>query len=201
LTNQQDVLAISRVDSMSDEQAFIVLMRQNQESVYRLAYHLLGDEEEAKDATQEAFVKAWRKFDTLKWETSRAWLLKITVNLCLDWLRRRKFRVDFGEGSVNRSQSEGKGEPQDSLEYQLPDSSPDPLEQCLSEEVQTKVRAAISRLAPRYRAVVILRDLEGLSYREIAEMLNVEISKVKSNLFRGRRELKEILRPFFEVSR
>ena len=190
LTNQQELLGISRVGSMSDEQDFIVLMQQNQERVYRLAFHLLGDAEEAKDATQETFVKAWNKFDMLRWETSRAWLLKITVNLCLDWLRRRKFRGSFPEE-----------ESQDSPEYQLPDPNPGPLEQCLDDEMQMKVREAISNLAPKYRAVVILRDLEGLSYREIAEMLSVKISKVKSNLFRGRRELKEILRPFFEVSR
>ena len=84
---------------------------------------------------------------------------------------------------------------------QLPDPRPDALEQCLSEEMQMKVREAISKLAPKYRAAVILRDLEGLSYREISEMLNMKINKVKSNIFRGRRQLKEILRPFFEVSR
>jgi RNA polymerase sigma factor (sigma-70 family) len=191
-TDQQELLSISRADSMSDEQDFVALMQQNQGHVFRLAFHLLGNVEEAKDATQETFVKAWKKLGSLRQETSRAWLSKITVNLCLDWLRRRKFRGDFPE---ERSES------QDGFEYQLPDPNLDPLEQSLSSEMQVKVRKAISTLAPKYRAVVILRDLEGLSYREIAEMLNVEISKVKSNLFRGRRELKEILRPFFEVGR
>lgn len=192
MANQQQLLDISRVDSMTDEQDFVILIRQNQESVFRLAFHLLGNAEEARDATQETFVKAWKKLDLLRRETSRAWLQKIAVNLCLDWLRRRKFRGEF---------SEEKGESQNDLEYRLPDPNPDPLEQCLSEEMQTKVRKAISNLAPKYRAVVILRDLEGMSYKEISQMLNVKISKVKSNLFRGRRELKEILRPFFEVSR
>lgn len=192
MTDQQELLDISRVDSMSDEQDFIILMQQNQERVYRLALHLLGNEEEAKDATQEAFVKAWKKLNMLRWETSQAWLLRITVNLCLDWLRRRKFTGDF---------SEERDGSQDSFEYQLPDPGSNPLEQCLDEEMQMKVRWAISKLPSPHRAVVILRDLEGLSYQEIAEMLNVKISKVKSNLFRGRRKLKEILRPFFEVGR
>ena len=191
MTNQRGLLDISRADPVSDKQDFAILMRQNQGSVYRLAFHLLGNGEEAKDATQETFLKAWRKFDKLRWETGQAWLLKITVNLCLDWLRRRRFRGDFPE----------EDESQNSIEYRLPDPNPDPLEQCLSEEVQTRVRKAISSLAPKYRAVLMLRDLEGLSYQEIAEMLSVKISKVKSNLFRGRRELKDILRPFFEVSR
>ena len=177
---------------MPDEQDFIVLMQQNQERVYRLAFHLLGNVEEAKDATQEAFIKAWKKLDTLHLGTRQAWLSKVTVNLCLDLLRRRKFRGDLPEE---------RDETQDSPDHQLPDSNPNPLEECLSEEMQKRVREAISRLRPPYRAAVILRDLEGLSYKEIAEMLNLEISKVKSNLFRGRRELKEILRPFIEVSR
>lgn len=191
MTDQQSLLDILRVDSMSDERDFVILMRQNQERIYRLAFHLLGNAEEAKDATQEAFIKAWRKLDTLQWETVQAWLVRVTVNLCLDRLRRRKFRTEL---------SGEKGEYQDGFDYQLPDPRPDALEQCLSEEIEMKVREGISKLAPKYRAAVILRDLEGLSYREISGMLNMKINKVKSNIFRGRRQLKEILRPFFEVS-
>ena len=191
MVNQQEFLDISRIDTMSDEQGFIILMQQNQGRLYSLAFQLLGDREEAKDATQEAFVKAWKKFDALRWETSRTWLMRITVNLCLDWLRRRKFRADLPE--------QGDGA-QHGFEHQLLDPNPGPLEECLSEETQTTVRAAIAELPAPHRAVVILRDLEGLSYQEIADVLNVKITKVKSNLFRGRRKLKEILRPFFEVS-
>lgn len=191
MTRQHSILNISGIFLMSDEQNFIVLMQQNQERIFRLAFHLLGNEEEARDAAQETFVKAWKKFDALRLETSHAWLSKITVNLCLDWMRRRKFR---GELPVVKDES------QEGFEYRLLDPNPDPLEQCLSDEMQKRVRAAIMKLAPKYRAVVILRDLEGFSYKEIADMLNVRISKIKSNLFRGRRELKEILRPFIEVS-
>ena len=180
MTDQQDVLDISGIESMSDERDFVILMRQNQERIYRLAFHLLGDAEEAKDATQETFVRAWKELDVLRAGTAQAWLLRITVNLCLDWLRRRKFKGDF---------SEWKNESQDSLEHQLPDPRPNPLEQCLGREMQIKVREAISKLRPRFRAIVILRDLEGLSYQEIAQVLNIRVSKVKSDLFRGRREV------------
>jgi RNA polymerase sigma-70 factor (ECF subfamily) len=191
MVNQQELLDLSRVDSMPGEQDFVIFMQQNQERVYRLALYLLGNTEEARDAAQESFVKAWKKFETLRSETSQAWITKITVNLCLDWLRRRKFREDFPES---------ESQLQEDFEYRLPDPNPDPLEQCLSAEMQTKVTEAISKLPAVYRSVVILRDLEGLSYQEIADVLNTKISKVKSNLFRGRQKLKEILRPFFEVS-
>ncbi len=191
MANHQELLDLSRVDSIPGEQDFVIFMQQNQERVYRLALYLLGNAEEAKDAVQESFVKAWKKFETLRSETSQAWITKITVNLCLDWLRRRKFREDFPES---------ESEIQEDFEYRLPDPNPDPLEQCLSDEMQTKVTEAISKLPAVYRSVVILRDLEGLSYQEIADVLNTRVSKVKSNLFRGRRKLKEILRPFFEVS-
>jgi RNA polymerase sigma-70 factor (ECF subfamily) len=191
MVNHQELLDLSRVDSMPGEQDFVIFMQQNQESVYRLALYLLGNTEEAKDAAQESFVKAWKKFETFRSETGRAWIMKITVNLCLDWLRRRKFRNDFPES---------ESEIQEDFEYRLPDPNPDPLEQCLSDEMQAKVTEAISKLPVTYRSVVILRDLEGLGYQEIADVLNTKISKVKSSLFRGRRKLKEILRPFFEVS-
>ncbi|MCD6507582.1 sigma-70 family RNA polymerase sigma factor [Candidatus Poribacteria bacterium] len=175
---------------MSDEKDFVIFMRQNQESVYRLAFHLLGNEEDAKDATQEVFMRVWERFDEMRRQTGRAWVLKITVNLCLDWLRRRKFIADFTE----------REESSTDIEHRLLDHRPDPLEQCLNREIQAKVREAILKLPPVYRAVVILRDLEGMSYKEIAETLNLTISAVKSNLFRGRRKLRELLRPFFEVN-
>ena len=195
MTDQQNILDISGIDSMSDEQDFIILMQQNQGRIYRLAFHLLGDAEEAKDVVQETFVRAWNKLDALQWETCQAWLLKVTTNICLDYLRRRRFRGDFSE---EKSKAQYSSEHQ--FEHQLPDPNPSPLEKCLDGEMQMRMREAISKLRPHLRAVVLLRDLEGLSYQEIAETLNVKISKVKSDIFRGRRELKEILRPFFEVS-
>jgi RNA polymerase sigma factor (sigma-70 family) len=127
MVNHQELLDLSRVDSMPGEQDFVIFMQQNQESVYRLALYLLGNTEEAKDAAQESFVKAWKKFETFRSETGRAWIMKITVNLCLDWLRRRKFRNDFPES---------ESEIQEDFEYRLPDPNPYPLEQCLSEEMQ-----------------------------------------------------------------
>jgi len=192
LVDQHDVLGISETKYMTDEQNFVVLMKQNQERVYRLAYHLLGNAEEARDATQETFVRAWKKLDAMRWKTSRAWILKIAANLCLDCLRRRKFR----EHSLQNSD-----EPGSDPEYEFPDPDLNPLEHCEAKEIQDKVREAISKLPPAYRAVLILRDLEGLSYQEIADVLKTGVSKVKSDLFRGRRQLKEILRPVFEVSR
>lgn len=185
MINQQDMLNVPGANYISAERDFVVLMQQNQERVYRMAFHLLGDAEEAKDATQETFIKAWKNSGMMRCETSQAWLLKVAVNLCLDWLRRRKFR----------------GEDRDESQDELPDPSLNPLEECLDDEIQTTVREAILKLKPKYRAVIILRYLEGISYQEIAEMLDMRVSKVKSDIFRGRRELKEILRPFFEVSR
>ena len=88
---------ITDTSFVSDEQEFIALMRENQERLFRLAFNLLGDAEEAKDATQETFVRAWKKLDALRRDTSRAWLSKTTVNLCMDWLRKRKFKGDLPE--------------------------------------------------------------------------------------------------------
>ncbi len=185
VADRQNILNIADTKSISDEQEFIVLMQENQGCIYRLAFNLLGDAEEAKDATQETFVRAWKKLDILRRETSRAWLSKTTVNLCMDWLRKRKFKGDLPED----------------YQYQTPDPNPNPLEECMEDEVQSKVRVAISKLAPKYRTALILRDLEGMSYQEIADIMGMKISKVKSNIFRGREKLKDMLRPFFEVDR
>lgn len=184
VADQQEILNIA----VSDEQEFIVLMRENQGHLFRLAYNLLGDAEEAKDATQETFVRAWKKLDMMRRETSRAWLSKTIVNLCVDWRRKRKFKGDFPEDFEQDK-------------YETPDLNPGPLEQCLDNEMQGKVRWAIRKLAPKYGTAIILRDLDGMSYQEIGEIMGMTISKVKSNIFRGRQKLREILGPFFEVDR
>ncbi len=183
MTSKQDVFQKSIAESISDEQNFIMFMQKNQERLYRLAFHLLGDTEEAKDTVQEAFVRLWKKKKNIHWKDAHSWILRTTINLCLDFLRRRKFRKDNEE-----------------LSDQIPDTAPNPLDNCLNSEFQAILRTAIQGLSEDYRIVILLRDMEGMSYDEISETLGVPISKVKSDLFRGRRKIREMLRPFIEVN-
>lgn len=187
MVDQQKFLGISRTSSILDEHDFVVFIRQNQNRIYRLAYCLLGNHEDAQDAVQGTFIRAWEHRDKIIWNTSQPWLLKITVNLCLDWLRRRKFKADYAEAD---------DKPQVGFEVQLSDPKPDPLEQCITSEMQAKVHKAIMDLPPRYLVVIAMRDFEGLSYEDISQILKISIGKVKSDLFRGRRELRNALRCF-----
>ncbi|HIE25985.1 TPA: sigma-70 family RNA polymerase sigma factor [Candidatus Poribacteria bacterium] len=162
--------------------------------VGKFASYMLNDEEEAKDVTQEAFLKAWQVFEDIRRETAKAWLLKTATNLCIDRLRRRKFQSAWDEYN-----DEYSGLKIGNKMFGTIDQTPDPLEQCLNQETRELVQKAIAQLPPAYRTAVVLRDLEELSYEEIAVMLNQPIGTVKSNVFRGRRMLKKILRPMFEV--
>jgi len=173
---------------------FIAILKQYQRQVYKLAIYMLNDEEEAKDVTQEAFLKAWQFFETIRKETTKAWLLKTTTNLCIDRLRRRKFQSAWNEFN----NEDGDVEIGNKI-FGVIDKTPGPLEQCLKQETRELVQKAIAQLPQDYRIAIVLRDIEELNYEDISVMLNLPIGTVKSNIFRGRRMLKKILRPMFEV--
>jgi RNA polymerase sigma-70 factor (ECF subfamily) len=158
---------------------FESILQAHQTSVYRLAYYMLRDAEEAKDVTQLTFIRAWKSIHKLRNETVRAWLLKTANNLCIDHLRQRKFR----------------GEMPEDYSAIFVDTSSNPLEDCLKGEIQALVREAIAQLPLTMRTPLILRDIEGLSYVEVAEMLQQPLGTVKSNICRGRRMLKKLLHP------
>lgn len=155
------------------------MLNEHQQAVYRLAYYMLSDAEDAKDVAQEAFIRAWKKVRKIRSETARNWLLRTTHNLCIDRLRRRKFQGEWPEEA----------------EAVFVADIPGPLETCLSHETRQLVREAIARLPLNLRTPVVLRDLEGLSYDEIAEMLSEPLGTVKSNICRGRRLLRKQLQP------
>jgi len=180
LVDEQKIADIPISNVMFDEQQYIIFMQNNQERLYRIAYNLLGNVEEAQDAVQETFIRVWQNRYKIKADSSQAWIIKIVVNLCLDLLRKHKFIENI---------------PKDEYNELTENSIPDPLESCINQEMQIIVQKAISKLTPPYRIAVILRDIEELSYEDIAVVLGVPVSKVKSDLFRGRRKLKEILRP------
>ena len=120
---------------------FIAILKRYQTQVYKLAIYMLNDEEEAKDVTQEAFLKAWRYFKTIRRETAKGWLLKTTTNRCIDRLRRRKFQYTWDEYNDKESNME-MGE----TVFVSIDRAPGPLEQCLKQETRDLVQKAIAQL-------------------------------------------------------
>jgi RNA polymerase sigma factor (sigma-70 family) len=147
--------------------------------VYRLAYRLTGNSHDAEDLTQEVFVRVFRSLSTYTPGTFEGWLHRITTNLFLDMARRRQ-RIRF----------EGLGE---ETAARLGDSGPSPAEAFDDRHLDGDIQAALKALAPEYRAAVILCDIEGLSYEEIADTLGIKLGTVRSRIHRGRAQLRAAL--------
>src|SRR5215831_10093210 len=148
------------------------LVRQHSARVYRLAYRLTGNQHDAEDLTQEVFVRVFRSLPSYTPGTFEGWLHRITTNLFLDMARRRQ-RIRF----------EGLGDQAVGL---LRDDEPTPAQAFDARHLDGDVQDALAGLAPEYRAAVVLCDIEGLSYEEVAATLGVKLGTVRSRIHRGR---------------
>jgi RNA polymerase sigma factor (sigma-70 family) len=155
------------------------VVRQHSARVYRLAYRLTGNSHDAEDLTQEVFVRVFRSLSSYTPGTFEGWLHRITTNLFLDMARRRQ-RIRF----------EGLGD--ESAQW-LSGAEPTPAQAFDDRHLDGDIQAALKALAPEYRAAVVLCDIEGLSYEEIAETLGVKLGTVRSRIHRGRAQLRTAL--------
>ncbi|MDN3482246.1 RNA polymerase sigma factor SigE [Arthrobacter sp. APC 3897] len=147
--------------------------------VYRLAYRLTGNRHDAEDLTQEVFVRVFRSLDKFQPGTLDGWLHRITTNLFLDQAR-RKSRIRF-DGMTEEAES------------RLPSNGPGPERSFEFNNLDVDIARALDELPPDFRAAVVLCDLEGLSYDEVARALGVKLGTVRSRIHRGRTMLKEKL--------
>lgn len=147
--------------------------------VYRLAYRLTGNQHDAEDLTQEVFVRVFRSLSTYTPGTFEGWLHRITTNLFLDMVRRKqRIRFDaLGDDAAER----------------LPSREPTPQQIFNDAHFDADVQQALDTLAPEFRAAVVLCDIEGLSYEEIAATLGVKLGTVRSRIHRGRSQLRKAL--------
>ncbi|MCC7495127.1 MAG: sigma-70 family RNA polymerase sigma factor [Fimbriimonadaceae bacterium] len=167
-----------------DREAFNELIERYQAKVYNLAYRLLGDADEAWDVSQEAFLRIWRGIQKFHGGSAlTTWVYRIVHNLCLDEMKKKRRRPQIVEASETE---DGTTE---ALLDRLPDHSEAPEGQYLSAEKAAAVRRAIARLKPHHRDVLVLYDLEGFSYNEIAEVLRTNVGTIKSRLNRARLQL------------
>jgi RNA polymerase sigma-70 factor (ECF subfamily) len=165
-----------------DLSAFNELVLEHQTTVLNVCLRLLGDRAAAEDAAQEAFVSAWRNLKSLRGEQFRAWLLRIAANACTDEQRRRGRRPS---SSLDTALDDGMPHPAD--------AGPEPETALLSAELRGRIDGALQRLPPDQRLPVILCDVQGLEYEEIATVMKANIGTVKSRLSRGRARLRELL--------
>jgi RNA polymerase sigma factor (sigma-70 family) len=155
------------------------VVRLHSARVYRLAYRLTGDPHDAEDLTQEVFVRVFRSLSNYTPGTFEGWLHRITTNLFLDTVRRRA-RIRF-EGLA------------DDAAERLAGREPSPSEAYDDTHLDADVQGALDALPPDFRAAVVLCDIEGLSYEEIAATLGVKLGTVRSRIHRGRAQLRAAL--------
>jgi RNA polymerase sigma factor (sigma-70 family) len=155
------------------------VVRTHAPRVYRLAYRLSGNQHDAEDITQEVFIRVFRSLADYRPGTFEGWLHRITTNLFLDMARRRQ-RIRFDPL------------PEDTERIQGRDKSPDQV--YFEAHLDPDVQAALDALPPEFRAAVVLCDIEGLSYEEIAATLNVKLGTVRSRIHRGRSMLRKALK-------
>lgn len=174
--------------------AFDYLVTYYHAGVYNLVYGILSDAADAADVTQEVFLRVFRGIRGFRGGSSlKTWLYRVSVRQALNHRRwcwrhhRQQISIDAEDEAHNSA-------------LELKDEEATPFEQLATREMQSTVRRALASVPPIFRSAVILRDLEGLSYEEIAEILEVSIGTVKSRILRGRRMLKEILDPVLRPS-
>ena len=163
-----------------DEHAFEALVARYEKKVYSLCLRICGNVEDAQEAAQDAFLSVWRSIGAYRGDAAfSTWLYRLATNACIDLLRRnRRDAVSLED---------------DGLALTLPDPQPQPEEWSERREQRQLIESALSALPAEYRTALVLRELEGLSYAEIAETTRQELGTVKSRISRGRRLVQNYL--------
>jgi len=185
-----DIELVER-SKQGDPVAFEELVIMHQKLIYNLAYRMMGNEEDACDVVQEAFLRAFKSLKKFNMKSSfSTWLYRIASNICIDQLRKnKKFRVYPMSYQDNFSENNTKF---------AVESDDLPEEQAERRETRKRVNQAINKLPEEHRIIVVLRDIQGMSYKEIAEILKLNIGTVKSRINRARLSLKKELQNFEE---
>ena len=169
-----------------DQLAFEQLVTDNEKRIYNLCRRMVGDQEDAAELTQEAFLNAWRGLPGFQAESAfSTWLYRLASNVCLDFLRREKRRKSLSLTVVSLDQEEA-------VELEIPDQRYAPEGELERLEQRQAIRDGLARLSEEHRQVLVLRELSGLSYREIAQLLGVEEGTVKSRIARARGALRKV---------
>lgn len=176
-----------------DLDAFNRLVLAYQDMLYNTAYRVLGDPALAADATQEAFISAFRKLKSYRGGSFKAWLLRIVTNACYDELRKQKRRPTTPLEPLTE-----KGEEMESPRW-LADPSASPEKQVETFELERAIQRCIESLPPDFRVVVVLADIQGLNYKEVAKAIKKPLGTIKSRLARARLRLRECLQKVREL--
>ncbi len=173
--------------SQGDEDAFAQLVELHQAKVYSLTYRLTSSVDDAMELTQETFFNAWRGLPNFHGESRfSTWLYRLATNATIDFLRKEKKRRALNVVSISDDEEDGRVK-------EIPDQRFTPQGEAERKELQELVRQGLRQLSDDHRQVLVLRELNGLSYSEIAQILQVEEGTVKSRIARARMALKKVL--------
>jgi RNA polymerase sigma-70 factor (ECF subfamily) len=176
-----------------DLDAFNRLVLAYQDRVYNQAYRVLGNHQSADDATQDAFISAYRKLSSFRGGSFRAWLLRIVTNACYDELRRQKRRPTTALEPVDENDEEIESP------YWIADPGELPEEQAVRSELGNAIQECLNQLSNEFRMVVVLVDVQGLDYQEASEVIGKPLGTIKSRLARARYQMRDCLQAFWEL--
>lgn len=178
---------------LGDSDAFRLLVERHGHAIFRLAYRITGNEEDAEDVVQETFLKAYREIERYESRCSfSTWLYRIASNCALDLIRKRRIREQKRERGADPGQD---------ILQSLPAANPGPERALLSSQIAESVDAALEELSSQERAAFVLRHFEGLSIEEIGQALGTGASATKHSIFRAVQKLRRSLEPLVSPPR
>lgn len=201
--SKQDTALLARCRD-DDPTAFDEIVLRYKQKIFQYILRMVGDADEAEDLTQEVFVKTYLSISNFRSQSSlNTWLYRIAGNLCIDAHRKRS-RKDAALGatvvSLDDNRPDSAGASDDSTPgKEAPDSRYEPYEVLQRRELDSQIQLALSRLPEKMRSVVVLHDLEGLPYEDIAAIVDCPIGTVKSRLFNARVQLRDSLKQYLEA--
>jgi RNA polymerase sigma-70 factor (ECF subfamily) len=193
LAAEPDDLTLVRRCQQGDDRAFDELVTKYRSRVFAMIYHLVHNEQDAWDLAQDGFVKAWKSLDRFRFQSSfYTWLYRIMTNVAIDWLRKKQIQADqeFDDSIALQDLEPGSD--------LAPKNAPAPLDRLAGKEIRQRIDAAIAKLSPEHRAVILLKEVEDLQYHEIAESVGCSIGTVMSRLFYARKKLQVMLKDVYE---
>jgi len=191
VTSSGDDALLIEAFQRGDKKAFDELVIRHKDRIFNLCYRFLGDYEEANDSAQEAFVKAYGSLNTFRLESAFfTWLYRIAVNACKNKLGSAAYRAKRKTVSLDNPGNSEDGP----LPMEIQNGTPSPLARMEEKEKMALVQRALDTLPTEFKMVVTLRDVEGLSYEEIAEVTGLNLGTVKSRIARARTDLRNKLR-------
>jgi RNA polymerase sigma-70 factor (ECF subfamily) len=188
--NEQALIQDAQAGSLD---AFNTLVLHYQDSVFNAALRILGDEDQAADASQEAFISAFKSIASFRGGSFKGWLMRTVTNACYDELRRQKRRP-----TTPLEPDTDDGEEMDSPKW-LADPSMTPAQKAEADEVEHAIQHCLNNLPLEFKTVVVMADIQGMDYTEVAASIRVPLGTIKSRLARARLRLRECLQGFAEL--